>query len=730
MVKKEKLTLPMRLASSDEVTLASSNTEVVDDVAVSIHSVPTHDGVIVSVRPPEKPEDAQLNHIPCDIVLVIDVSGSMQQPAPAKMNGDDGRPSSENFGLSILDMVKHAARTILSTLDERDRLGIVTFSRDATVIQKLLPMTIGNKKLTESNIEVMTPESITNLWHGIQKGIGLFDGEEDTGRVPAVMILTDGLPNYMCPAQGYIPKIRSVWESLPATLHTFGFGYEIRSGLLKSIAEIGGGNYAFIPDAGMIGTVFVHAVAHLQTTYATKCILQVSTPKGIHLRTTAGKTIEQQQQEAADFRKLTIHLGNLQFGQSRDIFLESVNSQGSKAAFRTASRDTIIAATLKFSQMRAVEFSCFDTKDVLEVSDLPESVIAYHQSRSMLCDFLSSFFPLQKDGEYETRRTINPKRHQADFKHLVDNIPARLYSDEYNRSLMEDLVGSLPSGQVSLALSSEDYFKRWGCHYFFSLWNAHAKQLCNSFKDPGPLMYNQNSFFAKCRDALDRSFDTIPPPKQSCPSVATTRHIRMRCLNTRMGPCFAGSSAVTLASGRQVPIRTLRRGSRLRTPVGSRRVAAVLKTIVDGAVMCKIGDLVVTPWHPIRIDHAGKEPEWSFPAHVVLTSDQPQVVLYSGAIYSILLQADRSVDAHMLEVGGVWAVALGHGVVRGSDVRAHRFLGNYGKVARAIARLRPGKDGVALSRGVKRREGDGLVCGFKKYLPSRQVGRAYQRSTS
>jgi hypothetical protein len=41
-------------------------------------------------------------------------------------------------------------------------------------------------------------------------------------------------------------------EELPATIHTFGFGYNLRSSLLKSIAEVSGGNYAFIPDAGMI----------------------------------------------------------------------------------------------------------------------------------------------------------------------------------------------------------------------------------------------------------------------------------------------------------------------------------------------------------------------------------------------------------------------------------------------------------------------------------------------
>ena len=33
------------------------------------------------------------------------------------------------------------------------------------------------------------------------------------------------------------------------------------TGLLQDLAEAGGGSYAFIPDAGMVGTAFVHALA-------------------------------------------------------------------------------------------------------------------------------------------------------------------------------------------------------------------------------------------------------------------------------------------------------------------------------------------------------------------------------------------------------------------------------------------------------------------------------------
>lgn len=57
----------------------------------------------------------------------------MDNKAVLKTNGEDGELSSESFGFSILDITKHAARTILSTLNERDRLGIVTFSNTARV---------------------------------------------------------------------------------------------------------------------------------------------------------------------------------------------------------------------------------------------------------------------------------------------------------------------------------------------------------------------------------------------------------------------------------------------------------------------------------------------------------------------------------------------------------------------------------------------------------------------
>lgn len=101
-----------------------------DSLNVKLTPLPSEEALLVSVIPPQLPSDG-LDRAHCDIVLVIDVSGSMSAPAPLPDVADQSEK--EAGGLSILDLTKHAARTILETMKDGDRLGIVTFSTDATV---------------------------------------------------------------------------------------------------------------------------------------------------------------------------------------------------------------------------------------------------------------------------------------------------------------------------------------------------------------------------------------------------------------------------------------------------------------------------------------------------------------------------------------------------------------------------------------------------------------------
>ncbi|KAL7919342.1 hint domain-containing protein [Trichoderma austrokoningii] len=679
----------------------------VSPIDLQLHHIASKDALVVKIQPPKTPLK-KINHVACDVVLVIDISGSMCSAAPVPGEGED-------TGLSVLDLTKHAAFTIIESMDERDRLGIVTFETESRIVQPLEPMTDGNKEQARKRIRALKPMGSTNLWHGMLDGIKLFEGQQDSARVPAVMVLTDGEPNHMCPAQGYIPKMRGMGP-LPATIHTFGFGYSLRSGLLKSIAEFSGGNYAFIPDAGMIGTVFVHAVANLQATFATKASLELRYASTLEIEQTLGDAVDRQ--AAVDAGKgqmqLTIPLGNIQYGQSRDLWLRLKG---------TAQTQSAIEATLTFEEAEKSIPSLISARLGDAVAALSAAEAVYHESRALVCNFISSLFPLASDGEYRALTAdakIAEKRRE--LAQLIATLPGRDdLADGLSKPLMEDLNGDLPKGQISLAISTSEAFLKWGRHFLPSYVNALTRQICNSFKDSAPLQFgSQSPLFIACRDRLDNAFDSIPAPPPSRYVLAQNgssqgRHAHqsfsagsssMARYRDATGVCFAGSTLVELASGRITDMRKLKRGSRVRTPLGPRKVHLVLKTKVTSEPLYRIGSLLVTPWHPLCMD--GKN--WDFPANMF---DAP--VSYTGFIYSVLLQPDGRPDAHAIRVGGVaWGVTLGHGITRGMDTRAHEFFGDYARVRVGLMKLADaGRRGVVKGQGIERDATTGLVRGFR-----------------
>lgn len=89
---------------------------------------------------------------PCDVVCVVDVSGSMNMAATLKDTSGNTESHGLNARLSadfilyfisffqILDVVKHAVKTIVSSLKDQDRLAIVAFDNIAKVTLKLTEM--------------------------------------------------------------------------------------------------------------------------------------------------------------------------------------------------------------------------------------------------------------------------------------------------------------------------------------------------------------------------------------------------------------------------------------------------------------------------------------------------------------------------------------------------------------------------------------------------------------
>lgn len=90
---------------------------------------------------------------PCDICCVIDISGSMGTEVDMK----DANGSTEKSGLSILDIVKHAIKTIINNLNEEDRLSIISFHSTASRITGLEFMNEKGRRKAEEELDKLYP---------------------------------------------------------------------------------------------------------------------------------------------------------------------------------------------------------------------------------------------------------------------------------------------------------------------------------------------------------------------------------------------------------------------------------------------------------------------------------------------------------------------------------------------------------------------------------------------
>ena len=228
----------------------------------------------------------------------------------------------ESHGLSILDIVKHALKTIIYTLDEDDRFSLVSYSSSARVEMKLGKMTVDGKQKAISIVEALHTEGSTNLWDGLQTGMNVLREASASFRSSGLFLLTDGMPNIE-PPRGHLPMLKKYMDQFPdfsCTINTFGFGYSLNSSLLNELSCYGNGAYSFIPDSGFVGTVFEHSLSNFLTNVASNCVLSIETVNdstitnisdGLNVTPTSWGSM--------------INLGSIPFGQTKNINVELSN---------------------------------------------------------------------------------------------------------------------------------------------------------------------------------------------------------------------------------------------------------------------------------------------------------------------------------------------------------------------------------------------------------------------
>ena len=589
----------------------------------------------------------------------------------------NGKGVQEQTGLSVLDVTKHAVKTMLQVLGPDDRLSLVKYSDEATVVFELTMMDEGGKTSAVLALENMSPENSTNLWDGLHKGMEVVRNRDgaDESRAATIMILTDGQPNIV-PPRGHVPMLKRYFDkhsNFTCTINTYGFGNSLDSELLDAIANETNGSYAFIPDSGFVGTIFVNSISNVIATAATKAELsfEVNDQESVEIIDAVGSNTHLKPTSWG----AKLEIGNLPYEQDRS-FLLRVKRKGDRPL------DGAITATLQYVPVGTTQTLSISSDAIFVPTEDSAEI------RSQYCR--GKFF---EDVRYGISNRANAPARLAELTKCIEDAP----TGPFLTALLEDV-----KGQVTMGLTRDEYFRKWGKHFLLSLSRAHLLQRCLNFKDPGVQFYG-GQLFNEVRDEADDAFNKLPPPKPSGIQQGARAVASMASYNNCYGGCFDGEGNVAMFDGTVRQVKDLKKGDVILTRNGemTRIVCIVRTTMRDGT--CPMVELKngvkLTPWHPVHVDG-----EWKFPNDLGTLSDHAMPYIYNAVV-------DRG---HALNINGIDCVTLGHHL-KENKVVEHAYFGT-DAVLNDLKQMQGWNDGYICTTegGMVRDPVTGLVTGWNQ----------------
>lgn len=212
--------------------------------------------VLIRITPPEvnlKPDRPPLN-----LGLAIDCSGSM--------------------GGSKLAYAKQAACFAVENLLPSDRVSVVTFDSDVTV---LVPSTLAtNKRAILAKIRQLQAGSCTALHQGWVEGSVQVSGYLHSDHLNRVMVLSDGLANVGETNPDTIASDVHGLSQRGVSTTTLGVGNNYSEDLMEAMARSGDGNFYHIESPDQLPSIFETELNGLSATVGQRVSLGLKPKHG------------------------------------------------------------------------------------------------------------------------------------------------------------------------------------------------------------------------------------------------------------------------------------------------------------------------------------------------------------------------------------------------------------------------------------------------------------------
>lgn len=285
--------------------------------------------------------------LPLNLALVLDRSGSMRGPK--------------------LDYVQQAACYLLDHLDDRDRVAVVAYDDEVTLLAKSQEMTAHARAAVQTEIKRLRPGGRTDLSGGWLQGCQELADHQLFQGVNRSLLLTDGLANQGITDPEELAQHARELRRRGISTSTFGVGLDFNEHLLTALAEQGGGHFFYIERPAQIPDVFRDELGELLTVVAREASLTVAVPDGVTLEVIGDIPHERYASSTGIGKqdRMRLFLGDLSGGERRRLYMRVLtppDRPGSqvvlKATLQWAATDTgaeETSAELAFSYARDVE---------------------------------------------------------------------------------------------------------------------------------------------------------------------------------------------------------------------------------------------------------------------------------------------------------------------------------------------------------------------------------------
>lgn len=409
-----------------------------------------------------------------------------------------GPTDTEDSGFTRLDLARHSLVVLAHSLGPADTLCIISFSSTSNVVFETSLMDEAARSRALAAIAAMRAGGGTNMWQGLQAAMAHATARADSAHI---LLLTDGCATDE-PSGGLAAAFAGLSGACagPVALHTLGFGYGINSELLQALATSAGGVFAFVPDASMIGTVFVNilstvlATAHVRAQLVFTADTRPSSgkmgkavwdwmvgakgnpnPTALGFKSDATGVVDIGLLQHSQTRTLTL---NIPAGWQGRVVLQSCTWQGPQPLAECSLHVTSEACAPDI-RTQAREATILAISEALEKQHVTDR--AMRQLHAALC------------------RMATAATGDADTVAAVQALAADAWSTEEDR------------GQLGHAVATKAAAERWGRHYLRSQLRAHRLQFCLNFRDAGLQAYAA-PLFAAMQARVESLFCTLPAP--------------------------------------------------------------------------------------------------------------------------------------------------------------------------------------------------------------------------